>query len=81
MLHKIRSMAIALVLTTLTLAGIGVAAAPAAFAGQVVGYFGTRGECLVVQDNYARYYRISVPCNSEHIPGEPSGWWFGYTNR
>lgn len=79
--HKARNRATAFALTTLTPAGIGVAATPAASAGQVVGYYGTRADRITVQNEYTRHYRISVPCNSEHIPGEPAGWWIGYTNR
>lgn len=48
-----------------SLAGVGVAEASVENCGMsscVAGLFATQAECLQTQSNYARYYRIIVPC-------------------
>ncbi|MFJ7211241.1 hypothetical protein [Amycolatopsis sp. NPDC098790] len=43
-----------------------------------VGGFANRPECVQVQNNYARYYRIVLPC---YYVGFKDSWEFAYTER
>ena len=43
-----------------------------------VGGFASRPECVQVQNNYARYYRIVLPC---YYVGFKDSWEFAYTER